>query len=201
MRMMFNNIHPAFGGWLGVVLGLAPGLLAAQEEAKPKWETTASAGITLTRGNRGTFLGTISLDTSRKWPRNEVLLGASGAYGEVDSVENQKSLTGHGQYNHLFSPRLYGGLRADALYDGISCVDYRVKLSPLLGYYLIKQAKTSMAVEAGPAVVFEKWWDIRGKPTPPCGWASVLNTSLPKTPSSGRPWSTCPSWTVGRIST
>ena len=57
----------------------------------------------------------------------------------------------------MFNERLYGGLRVDASYDGIANLDYRLTLSPLLGYYLIKEAKTSLSVEAGPSLVLEKY--------------------------------------------
>ena len=64
---------------------------------------------------------------------------------------------GFGQYNHLFNERLYGGLRLDGQYDGIANLDYRFRISPLLGYYLIKNAKTTLNLEAGPSLVFEKF--------------------------------------------
>ena len=137
-------------------LGAAAFSLSAQEAEKKGWETTAAAGLTLTRGNSDTFLGTVSLDTSRKWTNDEARLGVSGAYGEANSVRNQKSVNGYGQYNRLFNARLYGGLRVDGLYDEIAGIDYRFKVSPLLGYYLIKEEKTSLSLETGPSVIFER---------------------------------------------
>jgi putative salt-induced outer membrane protein YdiY len=122
-----------------------------------KWETTAAAGVTLTQGNSDTVLATLSLDTKHKWDKNEVALGISGGYGESEDVKNTEFLQGFGQYNRLFSDRFYAGLRLEALYDGIANLDYRVRISPLAGYYLIKDPKTTLAVEAGPSVVFEKY--------------------------------------------
>jgi putative salt-induced outer membrane protein YdiY len=55
----------------------------------------------------------------------------------------------------LFSERLYAGIRVDAGYDTIAGVEYRVKVSPMLGYYFIKNEKTALAAEVGPTVVFE----------------------------------------------
>lgn len=139
---------------------------AAEEEEKKGWETTAAAGLTLTHGNSETFLGTVTLDSKRKWEKDELLFGAALGYGEsVDPDTDEKSknthyLRGFGQYNHLFSERFYGGLRLDAEYDGIAGVEYRIRISPLLGYYLVKNDKTSLAVEAGPSLVFE---DLEGE--------------------------------------
>jgi len=125
------------------------------------WETTAAAAVTLTRGNSESFLATISLDTKRKWERNEAALGLSGGYGDSKdrvtqvNTKNTEFAQGFGQYNHLFSDRFYVGLRVDAKYDGIAGVDYRCKISPLAGYYLIKTDKTRLSVEAGPGLVLE----------------------------------------------
>jgi putative salt-induced outer membrane protein YdiY len=123
---------------------------------KPLWETTAAVGITLTRGNSRTFLATGSIDTKHKWDQNEVLLGAAAGYGDDKDVKNTEFANGFGQFNHLFTERFYVGLRLDANYDGIAELDYRIRITPLAGYYIIKETNTTFAVEAGPSVVFEK---------------------------------------------
>jgi putative salt-induced outer membrane protein YdiY len=122
-----------------------------------RWETTAALGVTLTSGNSDTLLMTLSLDTKHKWNQNEVAFGLSGGYGESEDVKNTEFINGFGQYNRLFTERFYAGLRLDASYDGIADLDYRVRISPLLGYYLIKNPKTTLSLEAGPSVVFEKY--------------------------------------------
>ena len=156
------NWKPFFHGACAAVLCLSgsAGYAADAAEPPPGWETTASVNATLTRGNSETFLGTVSLDTKRLWPKDEIALGISAGYGEakVDGKndKNTEFVKGFGQYNRLFSDRFYGGLRLDGEYDGIAGVDYRVRISPLLGYYVIKSPRTSLALEAGPSVVFEK---------------------------------------------
>lgn len=130
---------------------------APAPEVKKGWETTAAAGLTITRGTRDTMLVTAGLNTSRKWEKDEAALGISGGYGEDDGTVNNEFLQSFGQYNRLFTERFYGGLRLDAAYDGIANLDYRVTLSPLAGYYLIKNAKTTLAVEVGPSAVLEKY--------------------------------------------
>lgn len=140
------------------------GLFAADSATAPEppkgWETTAAAAVTLTRGNSDTFLGTLSLDTKRKWETDEALFGISGGYGEnkVNGV-NSKSvefIQGYGQYNHLFTDRFYGALRLDGQYDGIAGINYRFKVSPMVGYYLIKNDRMTLATEAGPSLIYEK---------------------------------------------
>jgi putative salt-induced outer membrane protein YdiY len=151
-----------------VVVGTCAAAPPATNAPAPpkKWETIASAGVTLTSGNSKTFLATIGLNANRKWSHDEILLGASAGYGETTTGtrapdDNRTDVTqqyvkGFSQYNHLFGARFYGGLRAEGLYDKIAAVDYRFTISPLSGYYLIKEPATSLGVEAGPSVVLEK---------------------------------------------
>lgn len=139
---------------------LSGGVAHAQPAAaakEPGWETSAAAGLALTKGNSDTLLTTLSLDTKRKWEKDEAFAGLAGGYGKNNGTKNTEFLKGYAQYNRLFNERLYGGLRLDANYDAIATLDYRLTLSPLLGYYLIKEARTSLAVEAGPSLVLEKY--------------------------------------------
>ena len=137
--------------------------IARADDSSPaktnRWETTAAAGLTLTRGNSETFLATLSLDSKRKWEKDEAFLGVSGGYGEntVNGVNNKNTefVQGFGQYNHLFTERFYGALRLDGQYDGIAGIDYRFKISPLAGYYLIKNDRMTLAAEAGPSYIME----------------------------------------------
>jgi putative salt-induced outer membrane protein YdiY len=146
------------------LMSVAGTLTAAESAAPPEapkgWETTAAAAITLTRGNSDTFLGTLSLDTKRKWEKDEASFGISGGYGENKendvNVKNTEFIQGYGQYNRLFTDRFYGALRLDGQYDGIAGINYRFKVSPMAGYYLIKNDKMTLAAEAGPALIYEK---------------------------------------------
>jgi putative salt-induced outer membrane protein YdiY len=144
-----------------VFVGLELGYAADGAAAAPKkgWESSAAVGLTLTRGNSETFLATLSLETKRKWERDEVALGISGGYGESTSNDiyskNTEFLQAYGQFNHLFTERFYGSLRLDGQYDGIAGIDYRFKVSPLVGYYLIKNDKMTLAAEGGPSLIME----------------------------------------------
>ena len=141
------------------VEGLTAAESAAPADAPKGWETTAAAALTLTRGNSETLLATVSLDTKRKWEKDEAYLGISGGYGEstVNDVneKNTEFLQGYGQYNRLFTDRFYGALRLDGQYDGIAGIEYRFKVSPIAGYYLIKNDKMTLAAEAGPSLIYE----------------------------------------------
>lgn len=122
----------------------------------PKWKRSAGLGATVTGGNSDTILVTANVNATKKWTQNEILLGATAAYGEVDNQKNADNLAGFAQYNRLFNERLFGYARVDGLHDAIADVDYRFTLGPGAGYYFIKNPKMSLSAEAGPSFVYEK---------------------------------------------
>lgn len=122
----------------------------------PPWDVSTSAGLTLTRGNSKTLLFTANVLGSKKWDQNELALGAEGVYGENNGVENNESVHGFGQYNRLFTDRFYGYFRVDALHDAIAAIDYRLSLSPGVGYYFIKATNTTFRGEVGPGYIYEQ---------------------------------------------
>jgi putative salt-induced outer membrane protein YdiY len=143
---------------------------SAQDKAptistNPPWVSSASVGLTLTRGNSKTLLGVADIKAERKAAKNEILLGASGAYGETtvtdsDGDENTDRTTGQAlgfaQWNYLFTERFYGLARLDALHDAVADIHYRFTLSPGVGYYFIKNPQTYLAGEVGPGFVTER---------------------------------------------
>jgi putative salt-induced outer membrane protein YdiY len=121
-----------------------------------KWEKSASAGLTLTKGNSDTLTVTADILAARKWSQEELNLGASLSYGENTGVKNNETARAFGQFNHLFTERFYGYLRGEALHDAVADVEYRVTLSPGVGYYFIKNETTRLSGEVGPGMVIEK---------------------------------------------
>lgn len=152
-----------FASWLGagamasaVLAQDNPTPAAPAEEKKPKWETSASLGFTLTSGNSDSVLATAQALTQKKWDAHELKFGANAAYGETEDVKSAESIHGFGQYNRLFTERAFGYLRLDALHDSVADVEYRFLFSPGAGYYFIKTEKTRLSGEVGPGFVYEK---------------------------------------------
>jgi hypothetical protein len=141
--------------WLGSITLMAQ--VATPEATAPKWESIANAGFTMTRGNSDTTLATAGIDTKKKWEKDEAAFGAKGGYGTSDGTRNTDFVNGYGQYNHLLSERAFFGLRMDAEHSSIADLAYRIRISPLLGYYLVKNETTSLALEAGPSFVIERY--------------------------------------------
>jgi len=122
----------------------------------PAWESSVSVGLSLTRGNSDTLLTTAAFKTRKKTLENEYMFGVDGSYGKNDSVKNNETLHGVSQYNRLFGNRFYGFFNLEALHDGIADLQYRFTLSPGAGYYFIKATNTTLAGEAGPALIFQR---------------------------------------------
>ncbi len=127
---------------------------------KPAWESSVSAGLSLTKGNSDTLLTTAAFKTRKKTPEYEFAFGVDGSYGENDSVKNNETLHGVSQYNHLFGERFYAFLNVEGLHDGIADLQYRFTLSPGAGYYFIKTTNTTFAGEAGPGLIVQRLGDV-----------------------------------------
>jgi putative salt-induced outer membrane protein YdiY len=146
-----NSVHEDFASLLFV-----PATNSVALTNKPAWESSLAIGFTVTRGNSDTLLATANIQTHKKTAFNEITLGADAAYGDNNSVQSANNAHAFGQYNHLFTGRFFGYFRADALHDEIADLQYRVTLSPGVGYYFLKQTNTTLAGECGPAMVFQR---------------------------------------------
>lgn len=134
----------------------APPATAVATNPPPKWEKSAALGFTLTEGNSDTVLLTADVLAVKKWMKNEFGLGASATYGENDGDKNNETVRGFAQYNRLITERLFAYGRLDALHDAIADVEYRISVSPGMGYYFVKNDRTTLSGEVGPGFVYEK---------------------------------------------
>ena len=113
-------------------------------------------GLSLTKGNSDTLLTTAAFKTSKKTQENEYMFGMDGSYGENDSIKNNETLHGAGQYNHLFGEHFYGFFNVEGLHDGIADLQYRITLGPGAGYYFLKETNTMLAGELGPGMISQR---------------------------------------------
>jgi len=118
---------------------------------------TADIGLTFTRGNSRTETVTADINAEHKTNTYEVLLGAAGTYGRNTGIISSESIDGHGQYNRLVTDRFFYGVKVDAMADQVASIDYRLTVSPLVGYYFIKQTNMTLAGEVGPGAVIQKF--------------------------------------------
>src|SRR4051812_37223365 len=134
----------------------APKPVATETNTPSLWESSVAFGLTVARGNSDNLLTSAGFKTHRNNLTNEWTFSTDGSYGESHAVKNNESVHGIGQYNHLFSGRLYGYARADAFHDSVADLAYRLTIGPGAGYYLVKGKETTLAVESGPGCVLEK---------------------------------------------
>ena len=156
MRRGQSGSAPQSGGADNEATGLRRAKPPPISTNRSAWDSSISAGLSLTKGNSDTLLTTVTFKTRRKTAEDELTFGADGSYGENDNVKNNETLHGVGQYNHLFSERFYGYLNAEGLHDGIADLNYRFTISPGAGYYLLKETNTTLAVEAGPGLIVQR---------------------------------------------
>jgi putative salt-induced outer membrane protein YdiY len=131
----------------------------AAPEIKYPWKSSITAGLSLTSGNSDSELATLKFVSDKKTPADEYSLDADGAYGKANGVQNNDSVHGFGQWNHLFSERMFGYLRLEGLHDDIADLRYRATLTGGVGYYFIKDKQTTLAGEVGPGVVVQRVGD------------------------------------------
>lgn len=164
------------------VLAVAVSAPAAEKKAKKAEEaeaapaglvTALNAGLTLTDGNSETMSANASLITEgEKEGLGSVLAGIEANYGEntvkttsevngetVESESDETTVNNAKAYANVkktLSPKTYGYLAGDVMFDDIAEIDYRATLGPGLGAYLVKNAKRELSLDAGPSYVWEK---------------------------------------------
>ena len=164
-----------------LVLAMAVSASAAEkkadEAAAPKdgWTTALNAGLTMTDGNSETMAANVGLTTEGvKDGLGSVIAGADFNYGErtvsstatdpatgesvvteteETTVENAKAFV---NVKKTLSAKTFAYLDGSVLYDDVALIDYRATLGPGLGFYLVKNDKRQLSLEAGPSYVWEK---------------------------------------------
>jgi putative salt-induced outer membrane protein YdiY len=145
---------------------------AAAPPVKP-WQNKITAGLTYADGNNESLQAMLSAESKRKWEHDDLTIYGQFGYGwtqdqihrdavtdaPADKITSENYVFGNIQWNHLFTPKWYGGLRASARHDEVADLQYRFTVSPLAGYYIIKTDKDTLNVEAGPSYIWERQAD------------------------------------------
>lgn len=145
-----------------VVAGTTPGKnpIGSGVEPLSPWEVTAAAGLGLTQGNQDTLNASAQFLATYLNGGNEGLFGIDYAYGEDGATTTANNVHGFAAYNRTLAGSFYAGLLADAWYDEIANLDYRLSAQPNLGYYLIKNDTTLLALEGGIGYLWEEQGNI-----------------------------------------
>ena len=156
---------------LGVVTAFVSTTALGQEQGA--FVTKLSGGATMTDGNSETMQANASLVAEgEKEGLGSVRTGVEANYGETTTattdasgsvtestdttIENARVFAGA---KKTISARTFGSVDASVLYDDVAAIDYRAMISAGLGAYLVKNEKTSLSVDIGPAYI---WEDVAG---------------------------------------
>jgi putative salt-induced outer membrane protein YdiY len=85
-----------------------------------------------------------------------IRLSADAQNGESSGDKNADNAKGNQNYKHLVSDRAYLVGDVAELYDSVADISYRITPSLGIGYFLIKESKTSLSVDIGPGYQWEK---------------------------------------------
>ena len=129
---------------------------AAEKAPVAAKENSIALGLTMTDGNSDTLLGNISLLSLRNRDPHSLRLGLDYAYGEDNNEKNTDNAKGVAEYRYRMSDRAYAFGTLSVLSDDIADIDYRVVLAAGPGYYLMKDDRVTLGLEAGPAYITEK---------------------------------------------
>jgi putative salt-induced outer membrane protein YdiY len=139
----------------------------AQTAAAPatNWQSSATLGLTIARGNTDTTLVSLALGSEKKWAHSDLKLDADAIYGDSrapnapTSTETADAEHSFAQYNQDFTDRFFGYGRLEVMHDGIADIQYRLTLAPGAGYYFIKNKTADLSLEGGPGLIAEKLGD------------------------------------------
>lgn len=141
---------------MNIIKSIAIGAVTVSSVMAEGWDQSLDLGATVSKGNSDSILGTFAYSGYNLGDKDEYLLDASYTYGESEDLKTNDELLASAQWNHLLSDITYAGLRVNARVDALADIDYRVGVTGLLGYYLIKSDTTYLSVEAGPGYTTEQ---------------------------------------------
>lgn len=134
---------------------VALAVVAVTAQAEP-WKSSVSLGITATDGNSETLSLNGGVLTEKKSDVDAWRFGADGQYGEVGDSKTNEQVKAFAGYRHTISGRCYGLMDVTLGYDAIADIDYRLIVSPGVGYYALKDDQVTLGLEIGPSYIKEK---------------------------------------------
>ncbi len=148
-----NRLHAIFTALVSVCL-----LHAEEPESKDEsspWEYSAAAGLSLASGNNESIAYHLRFLGTYRDLESDAHFGADYYYSEDFGETTNKSLRLFGAYNRLLGEKFYFGLNTSLLTNEASLLDYRVDISPVIGYYFMRNDKGLLSAELGPGYAFE----------------------------------------------
>jgi len=121
------------------------------------WGQSLSMGLNLSRGNTENTQFNLSYDAKRKRDHDQLSFKAAANFGEDDVQKNTDNYFVGAQYNRTITNRLFWLVNGSYEVDNIADLDYRIQLTPGLGYSLIKKDGHTWDLEAGLGYLSTKY--------------------------------------------
>jgi putative salt-induced outer membrane protein YdiY len=126
-------------------------------EPAPAWTGSAGLGLSLNRGNTTTTNFNTSFDATHD-PKTRSVWKLKGLYqrGTTNGTLAVDRLLFEGRNERTFSDRVYAFVQLQFLQDEFKAIDYLVAPGAGLGYKLVATPVTTLNVDGGLGVKFEK---------------------------------------------
>ena len=148
-QIVMRALHICLSGSL---LGAIP---SKGEQDSETWHGKGDVGLTLATGNAESFRATAGLEVSRDLGNWEARGRASFLYGQDDGASSSERLESSFQLNHRQGNRLYTGITGEFLHDPLAGIDWRVGVTPLLGWRAVEAERLKLHLEIGPGYTWE----------------------------------------------
>ena len=130
----------------------------------PHWKDEFTLGIVNTTGNSDSTSFASELDLNYKEAPQELNVKVGGAYAVTDGQHSAEQFYFDAVYRRTLpewdkSERWYVFGENHELYDGIKELSLRSTTSGGLGYYVFKGDRFTLDLRAGPAFVYERFFD------------------------------------------
>jgi len=127
------------------------------EPPPPAWTGSAGLGLSLNRGNTTTTNFNTSFDATHD-PKTRSVWKLKGLYqrGTTNGTLAVDRLLFEGRNERAFSDRVYAFVQLQFLQDEFKAIDYLVAPGAGLGYKLVTTPVTTLNVDGGMGVKFEK---------------------------------------------
>lgn len=138
---------------------------AEEEKAAPEeWVGESAFSASATSGNSETTDVGLGVDVKRDWGVWTTDIDLAAEYGQVNGEEAENRYFAAGQLDRELTERAYSLLRASYEQDEFSGFANRTFVGAGLGYFLLKNDRSTWNVEAGPGYKSDR---IRGRAATP----------------------------------
>jgi len=120
------------------------------------WETELALGANLSRGNNDSQRVKAEIKSTRTTEVDRLTLALAAETGQNEGTTTAEYIDGEADYSRDIHERLYWYALLNGRRDAIADLEYRVTLSPGIGYTVVDEEAWDFSFEAGPAYVLEK---------------------------------------------